>query len=419
MPQWLNTHLQPVSSSYSPQTHAALSSYPSYGYERNIPEATSPYSYDQPISPNVQIAAHQHPPFHSYPDEGYLQNPYDEMTTTYRPAGRGPRHSIPTASSGFMLLPQPTGFLPSHASEPSGFALPHSQTPAPMNYNSQHHPQSQQVYAPPLSHTPIPANNGPYLQQSASLSFHPQLPFPASQSFSYPPYGTIPPSASAPPQYLSSPPTAPVVPQANSAPPNMYSTSPSQDEPSGQLPQSQNASRPLPQQPQVVYTQPAPQTPSTMPQPGGMNQLNNFSSTPVPNKMPLANNGFPLIPPPPPPPVLQYNANTPNMNASHLPIPPPPPPPVPFTQNRQPVRRASLPQPPTTVIYQPAQPPPPPPPPLDFVTQTVPPPPPPLDSNHPSYPGHPPKPPVLVDEHGQWLQSTNTPPSGLHSSQGY
>ena len=418
MPQWLNTHLQPVSSSYSPQTHAALSSYPSYGYERNIPEATSPYSYDQPISPNVQIAAHQHPPFHSYPDEGYLQNPYDEMTTTYRPAGRGPRHSIPTASSGFMLLPQPTGFLPSHASEPSGFALPHSQTPAPMNYNSQHHPQSQQVYAPPLSHTPIPANNGPYLQQSASLSFHPQLPFPASQSFSYPPYGTIPPSASAPPQYLSSPPTAPVVPQANSAPPNMYSTSPSQDEPSGQLPQSQNASRPLPQQPQVVYTQPAPQTPSTMPQPGGMNQLNNFSSTPVPNTMPLANNGFPLIPPPPPPPVLQYNANTPNMNASHLPIPPPPPP-VPFTQNRQPVRRASLPQPPTTVIYQPAQPPPPPPPPLDFVTQTVPPPPPPLDSNHPSYPGHPPKPPVLVDEHGQWLQSTNTPPSGLHSSQGY
>ena len=389
-----------------------MSSYPSYDYERNIPEATSPYSYDQPLSPNVQIAAHY--PFHNYPNEGYLQNPYD-MNTTYRPAGRGPRHSTPTASSGFMLLPQSTGFVPSHLSEPSGFALPHSHTPTPMNYNPQHQPQSQQVYAPPLSHTPIPANNGPYLQQSTSLSFHPQLPFPASQSFSYPAYG-IPPSASAPPQYLSSPPPAPVVPQARSAPPHMYPTSPSQDEPSGQQqPQSQNASRPLPQQPQVVYTQQALQTPNTVPQPGGMNQLNAFGSTPVPNSMPLTNNGYTLIPPPPPPPILQYNANAPNVNASHLPIPPPPPP-VPFTPNRQPVRRASLPQPPTTVIYQPAQPPPPPP--LDF-PQNVPPPPPPLDNNHPSYPGHPPKPPVLVDEHGQWLQSTNTLSSGPQSSQGY
>ena len=419
-PQWLNNHLKPVSASYLPQPHAALSSYPSYNYEQNMPEATSPYSYDRPLSPNVQHSSSG--TFHSYPSDGYLQNPY-EMNTTYRPASRGPRQSIPTASSGFMLLPQPSGFVPSHTSEPSGFAPPHSYTPAPMNYNSQHHPQPQQVYAPPLSHTPIPANNGPYLQQSTSLSFHPQQPFPASQSFSYPSYG-IPPSASAPPQqYLSSPPPASVAPQAHSAPPHMYPTSPSQDE---QLSQSQNASRPLPQQPQVVYTQPSLQTPVTMPQPGGINQLNTFGSTPVPNTLPLANNSFTLIPPPPPPPpILQYNTNAPSVNTSHLPIPPPPPPPVPFTQNRQPVRRTSLPQPPTIAdgrqpIYQPAQPPPPPP--LDFVTQNVPPPPPPLDTNHPNatyYPGHPPNPPVLVDEHGQWLQSTNTLSPGLHSSQGY
>ena len=393
-----------------------------------MPEATSPYSYDRPLSPNVQIAAHQHSPlgiFPSYPSDGYLQNPY-EMNTTYRPSSRGPRHSVPTASSGFMLLPQSSGFVPSHTPEPSGFVPPQSYTTAPMNYNSQHHSQPQ-VYAPPLSHTPIPANNGPYLQQSTSLSFHPQQPFSTSQSFGYPSYG-IPPSASAPPQqFLSSPPPASVVPQTHSAPPHMYPTSPSQDDPSGQL---QNTSRPLPQQPQVVYTQPALQIPNTMPQPGGINQLNTIGSTPVPNTMPLANNSFALIPPPPPPPlpILQYNnANAPSVNASHLPIPPPPPPPsVVFTQNRQPVRRASLPQPPTTAdgrqpMYQPAQPPPPPPPPLDFVTQSVPPPPP-LDANHPNvtcYPGHPPKPPVLVDEHGQWLQSTNTLSPSLHSSQGY
>ena len=410
LPQWLNKHLQPVSASYSPQTHVALSSYPSY--EQNMPEATSPYSHDRPLSPNVQ---HQHYPFHNYPSDGYLQNPY-EMSTAYRPSSRGPRHSIPTASSGFMLLPQASGFAPSQILEPPGFPLPQSHTPAPMNYNSQHHPQPQQVYAPPLSHTPIPANNGPYLQQSTSLSFHPQQPFSASQSFSYPSYG-IPPSASAPPQqFLSSPAPAPVVPQAHSAPPHMFPTSPSQDEPSGQLSQSQNGSRPLPQQPQVVYTQPALQTPP-VPQPIGMNQLNTFGSTSVPNTMPLANDSFALIPPPPPPPILQYNANAPSVNASHLPIPPPPP--VPFTPNRQTVRQASLPQPPATAMYQPAQPPPPPPPPLDFVTQNVPPPPPLLDTNHPSYPGHPPKPPLLVDEHGQWLQSTNTLSSDLHSSQGY
>ncbi|KAF8803710.1 hypothetical protein BYT27DRAFT_7108876 [Phlegmacium glaucopus] len=417
--------------SYSQQPHAT--SYPSYVYDQNMLEVNSPHSYDRPLSPNVQMATHQYSSsgtLHSYPSHGYLQNPY-EMSTTYQPPSRGPRHSIPTASSGFMPLSQSSGFmpLPSHTSEPSGFAPPLSHTPTPMNYNSQFHPQPQQVYPPPLSHTPIPANNGPYLQQSTSLSFHPQQPFSTSQSYNYPPYG-ITPSVSAPPQqFFSSPPPASIVPQAHSAPPHMYPVSPSHEDPSGQLPQSQNASRPLPQQPQVVYTQSAPQTPSPLSQPGGINQFNNFSPTTAPNPIPSANSFTAIPPPPPPPPILQYNANTPNVaaNASHLPIPPPPPP-LPPTQNRQPARTASLPQPPTTyqqpLYQQPLPLPPPPPPPSDFVTHSAlpPPPPPPLDVNYQNatyYPGLPPKPPAPVDEHGQWLQSTNTLSPSLHSSHGY
>ena len=55
-------------------------------------------------------------------------------------------------------------------------------------------------------YTPLHSHIHPYLQitghifsnQPRFLSFLPRLPFPSSESFSYPPYG-IPPSASAPP----------------------------------------------------------------------------------------------------------------------------------------------------------------------------------------------------------------------------
>jgi len=177
-----------------------MASYSPYGYEQNIPEATSPYSYDRPLSPNG----------HSYPSDGYLQNLY-EINTNYPPSSCGPHHSFPMASSGFMLLSQPSGFIPS----PSGF-FPLSRMPIRINYNSQFYPQShpqfRQIYTP-LSNTSIPANNVSLAIYFAF--FHPQQPFSASQSFSYPLYN-IPPSASAPTQqFLSSPPPASFVSQAH------------------------------------------------------------------------------------------------------------------------------------------------------------------------------------------------------------
>ncbi|KDR83529.1 hypothetical protein GALMADRAFT_649948 [Galerina marginata CBS 339.88] len=410
----------PVPGSYSQTAgigHSTLTHFPAYGYEQSISEVASVYSYDPP---NGQASAHQYQAstgtLHGYPSQTY--QPAYEMTSpsTYHPPARGPRHSVPTASSGFMPIPQSSVFGPpsTHVSEPSGFAPPLSHTPAPMGYNSQFH-------SSPQAH-------------STSLSFHPQQSFPTSQAYSYPTYG-IPTSTSAPPQqFISSPPIT--VPQANSAPPQLYPMSPTHETPSaptpvphmnGQSDWTNGQSRPLPQQPQVVYTHQQPiqqqpvQQPSqtitsshSLPPPGGAPQpLGSYSPTQVGNVYP-ATNGYPSVPPPPPPPPPpphQYNTGPTSVSTTgnHLPVPPPPPPPN-LNAAR---RRASLPQPPVTFQQQsalPQPPPPPPPPPSEYyVHNPLPPPPPPplnstLNSHHTTYqPGPPPKPPP-VDEYGQWTQ---------------
>jgi len=443
----LTVSLQPVPGSYLHQPqHGAigqstLTTYPAYGHQPTTSEAASIYSYDQPLTPNGQPSSHlQHNSagqIHPYTfTQGYQQPPYEAASPTYQISGRGPRHSVPTSSSGFMPIQQPSGFtsLASHVSEPSGFAPPPSHTPAPMGYNSQFHPHPQAIYPPPLSNTPVPTSNSSYLHHSTSLSFHPQQSFPASQSYNYTTY-SIPQSTSAPPQHFASPPIQSNAPQpTNSAPPQLYSAITSTHEIQSTPASHANGqtSRPLPQQPQVVYTQqqiqqqqqahPIP-TSHSLPSQGGLSQSANSYSPTQPANSYLLTNGFSPIPPPPPPPSLQHNTTAPVVQTtSNLPVPPPPPPPPP--SNIQPRRRASLPQPPISYqqplpqpIYQQLPPPPPPPPPIEYYGQNpLPPPPPPhlLDTMGNAHKptiyqqGLPPKPPAPVDEYGQWTQRGNS-----------
>ncbi|KAF8974387.1 hypothetical protein BDZ97DRAFT_1647414 [Flammula alnicola] len=442
----------PVPGQYSQQPqhlgggHSTFTTYPAsaYGYDQSIPESTSIYPYDRPLTPNGQTPAHYHQPstgtLHGYPSQTYQHPAYEVASpTSYQSTTRGPRHSVPTASSGFVPLPQASGFVPfpSHVSEPSGFAPPLSHTPVPTSYISQFHPHSQPVYPPPVSHTPAPPNNDSYLQHSTSLSFPPQQSFSASQSYNY----GIPPSASVPPQQFISSPQSNIPPPAASAPPQLYTAmssshemSPAQAPPPVQPPHNGQSSRPLPQQPQVVYTQQPIQsqpiaTSHSLPPPNNISQTVNSYSPTQPGDIYPSNNGYSSIPPPPPPPPLQYNSTASVITkASNLPVPPPPPPP-PSSLNVQPRRHASLPQPPVAyqqqqqqpMYQQQPQPPPPPPPPMEYYGHSpLPPPPPPLGQGvgiqNTTYPQSlPPKPPAQVDEYGQWTH----PADAQQTSQPY
>ncbi|KAF8205143.1 hypothetical protein BJ912DRAFT_940451 [Pholiota molesta] len=424
--------------------YSTFNSHPTgaYGYEQSIPDTGSVYPYDRPISPNGQVPAHYQQSsastLHGYGSSTYAASTYEVASpTSYQHTARGPRHSVPTASSGFVPLPQASGFMPmsSHVSEPSGFGPPPSHTPAP-GFSSQFHSQPQSVYHPIVSHTPAPQ-----ILQS----------FSASQSYNDYNYG-IPSSVSAPPQQFVSAPAQPnVPPQTNSAPPQLYTSVSSpheQTSPNIQLPHSNGqSSRPLPQQPQVIYNQ-QPQQPiqspplttsHSLPPPNTISQTANSYSPTQPGNIYPSNAAYSSIPPPPPPPLQQYNTPAPLATNTHaLPIPPPPPPPLQSSHSPQPYHRASLPQPP--IVYQPQQQqqqeqqqqqqpmysqnqPPPPPPPIDYYSQNpLPPPPPPpplLDQTHISqngsyHQGLLPKPPT-VNEYGQWIQ----PPNSEQTSQAY
>ena len=317
----------------------------------------------------------------------------------------------------------------SHASDPSGFNPPVSHTPAPVGYNSQFHTPPQSVYSPPVSQTPVPQPN-PYLSHSTSLSFHPQQTLPASQSYNYSSY-SIPASASAPPQqFIPSASTQPNYPSPTTpAPPQLYRTSSIQEV--TQTPvatQSMylngHSSRPLPQQPQMMYTQqpmqqapipPSQSLPDPLPPPPAEIHQGNTLYT--------SNNGFSELPPPPPP--LQYHTTPNDVNStgnfSQVTVPPPPPLPTSNVNGFPRGRRASLPAPPMQYqqsAYQ-QQPPPPPPQPSEFFSHV--PPPPPLPSHdmnsgarNTTFDKGLPKPPVPVNEHGQWVH-----PANVYSSHGY
>lgn len=413
--------LPPVPTGYGhrPQSTAStLTSYHSYGHEPSISDASSLYLYDRPLTPPGQSSHVQNSlpgPMQTYSPHNSYQPPYDPVPQpAYQTPTRGPRHSMPTSSSGFVPL-QSSGFVPLQPplSENSSFAPSVSYTPSPSGYNAA---QFLPTYAPPPPQTPMPTN---YLPPSSSGTFL-QQPFTTSQSFGYSQF-TIPQSTSAPPQQYLPATQSPVslTLQTNPAPPQTYQNYPTTPSISHDnlLPHppappmnfqpgnSNGSSRPLPQQPQLVYTQPPVQV-ATPPSGNSPQHLSSYSPTQTGNVFP--NNTYSTIPPPPP---LQYSTEPQLYTSSQAVVPPPPPPPP--LINTQPRRHASLPHPP--VLYQQPQPPvfqpppPPPPPPLTESYTHAQPPPPPLpthDSKQNFTLGPPPKPPApVVDNHWSPQQS--------------
>jgi len=362
----------------------------------------------------------------TYSPHNSYQPPYDPVPTpAYQTPTRGPRHSMPTSSSGFVPL-QSSGFVPLQPplSENSSFAPSVSHTPSPSGYNAA---QFLPTYAPPPPQTPMPTN---YLPPSNSGAFL-QQPFTTSQSFGYSQYNIPQSTSTSPQQYMpatQSP--ASLTLQPNPAPPQTYQSYPttpslSHDNllphppapPMNLQPGNGNgSSRPLPQQPQLVYTQPPVQV-ATPPSGNSPQHLSSYSPTQTGNM--FSNNTYSAVPPPPPP--LQYSTELQPYTSSQAVVPPPPPPPI----NTQPRRRASLPHPPVLYqqpqppVFQPPLPPPPPPPPLTESYPHPQPPPPSLpthDGKQNFTLGPPPKPPApVVDNH--W--SPQQPQQNGYTSQAY
>ncbi|KAJ7283811.1 hypothetical protein C8J57DRAFT_746134 [Mycena rebaudengoi] len=405
---------------HRPPTTAGFSTYPpAHGYEPTASDAASMYSYERPVTPPGQSADPSGfgRPVPYTPQAPYRQQ-YDSGSVYHPSSIRGPRYSMPTTSSGFMPLANPSTF-PSHPSDPSGFAPPVSHTPLPMGYSPSHIPP-QPSYPPVLSQTG--PGYVPPLPPSSSASFHPQQGFPPSQSFQYSQFQPQPPPQqyNAPPQTHMQNPTPPAQ-QAYPLPPSptnkpatslSHSTSVS----------SSTGSRPLPLQPQPYPQQN--QQPYGLPPSSSQPHTGSYSPTPV-NGSTFPDTYQPSPPPPPPPPHQNaghqsYTHNDPNI----LYQPPPPPAPPSHVNTASPRRHSSLPQPPSHLQHSNYSVlPPPPPPPLEYSLNNPPPPPPPLPSHvavqaQPYYPGPPPRPPVQADGQSQWTQSQQPLQNG-YSHQGW
>ncbi|THV03294.1 hypothetical protein K435DRAFT_851962 [Dendrothele bispora CBS 962.96] len=351
---------------------STFSSQPSRMYNSAIPEDSSGF-YDRPVTPTghptlyhqSSISSH-HLPYTqaSYQpdyDAGYQQPPPP-------PPSRGPRFSIPATSSGFMPLSSSSTFVPS--SESSTFAPPPSHTPAP-TYDQSHF-SSQTSYAP----TPAP----PPAQAHSTIP--PSSSFAQPSDSVYPTYGT---SSAPPPQQYMSAHVPPVPVSSQSVPPDPSHFGYSEPPPSSSI--GPGGSRPLPQ-PQGP---PAPVLPPfAIPPSGGQHYS--------PSHIVQASTGLPSIPPPPPlPSTLASNHSRSSLSpsprprspeeyqqnsSSNLPLPPPPPPPQ--FNPRTPIRRASLPQPP---------------------------------SNPPRFQSLPPVPSLVGQSHDQYaVQPYYTPPRPSHHS---
>ncbi|KAF5333108.1 hypothetical protein D9611_002334 [Ephemerocybe angulata] len=379
-----------------PPVHGA---YPPHGaqgsYNGSVVDGSLGYGYDHSISSAGQSSGF----YGSYSTSSILTNPYDTQSNfQYQPAIRGPRHSIPATSSGFMPVGQTSGFPPA----PGEPYPPISHTPHPAAYSNpppQPYP-GQPTYAAPQN---SPPQGDPYMSGSVSgpISYQP-------------PYGyqqyNVPTSVSAPQQYEQHPSSAPLAP--NGAPPGLayqpYVSQPGHpDNPppiANPLPPpppppptggaTVGGSRPLPPQP-IVYTQPITQ------QLDSPQRINSYSPSLQPGDIsPRPHTQSYPLPVPPPPPPMQYSENY-DPNVAHAVSPPPPPPPTSGIGRTR--RHSSLPQPPVAYNQSQQYPPPPPPPinhvgqPNDYYNQLPQPPlpPPPIASHNAYQPGLPPPPPPL------------------------
>lgn len=407
--------------SSSPSSYTSLPSHPSHGFNQSLSDSTSTYPNDYP---NDQSSIHQRNPVSSshYTIQPAYHPQYETgpVSAYQPPPSRGPRHSVPTSSSGFMAMPIPqlSGFVPvaSHPSDSALLAPSLSHPSLNIGYNA---PQfNQPAYQPVPPQTPAPTSADGYTSVAPSASFHSHQSFPFSQYASATPVSILPHSYVVPPTPA---PAAPSQTYQGLAP----TPSPSHDgigaPPSGYSP----GSRPLPQEPPVVYQQAHPQY-SLPPSSNSSHQLNSYSPTQHGDVVFTASSGYvPPPPPPPPPPQLGAGASTQQAHITTAVGSPPPPPPQVIPQTSSRPRRTSLPVPPVNYQQQSYQHPPlpPPPPPEHFThSQPLPPPPPPpppehLNSNTFYHPGPPPKPPALPDGQGQWVPPK--PVDSVHVQQGY
>ncbi|KAK0453150.1 hypothetical protein EV421DRAFT_1897174 [Armillaria borealis] len=387
-----------------PQHSSSLPPEPAYGYEPSISDSVSTYSSIPPSTLPPQ-------PGLPYPAHAPYQQPYEVTPTpSFSKPMMRPRYSVPTSSSGFMPLSSHSRVLPSHPSEPSGFAPPLAHTPVSTLYTGNHFPP-QQSYTPMPPQTPalMPL---PTSSSSSSILDGP-LPYPGTTQYSYP-YAPAPPTPLAQPYMPHLLPQTPHPPLQQSYTGYPMTPAPSQEPipASSSLSTSQGpGSRPLPQ-PQ--------QPPQVLPPPPPVNQpqYSAYSPSQASSVMFPPTNGYQPVPPPPPPPL--QNNSPPRSPRSYMeapqPVGPPPPLPPPVSQYEPhaPRRRASLPTPPGQGQQQ-QQPqrgalpiPPPPPPPGDYHQNSHPlpiPPPPPSNFGPPAQPyvpGPPPRPPQL-DAEGHWV----------------
>lgn len=372
----------PLSRDYTPGPSSSSSFRSSNGYNHSVSDTVLTHSHD---------TFHGHPSPHSLKSSQYIPHsayPHELPSVGRQPSvSRGPRHSIPTASSGFMPLPP--------ASNPSNFGTPlaYKGSPSPQYITDA---TTADTYLSTLPPAP---------------SFPPQS-FPHSQSFHYDP-------SQVPPTFVPSPSAAQnhqfYGPPSSSSHDGNVSLSPSTSHTSN----LNVGSRPLPQQPQVIYAQshpksntlqqtfhPVQSSPIVLP---SSNMYQQQAASPVHFIMDQsssstfthnihAQNGFPT--PAPPPPQLFSGTSplglplVPNEHLSDIDPPTPPPP-----RSR---RLSNLPQPPyqqhSQTIYQSPLPPPPP---SESVNQLILPPPPPPFQNNTYQSGLPPSPAVLSDNQGQ------------------
>ncbi|KAL0581970.1 hypothetical protein V5O48_000028 [Marasmius crinis-equi] len=366
---------------------SAFSAQPSHVYDPSASNGASGFMYDRPVTPNGSSGYHPRTSLSSqqtpYAPQTSYQPEYESSPSGYRPTppARGPRYSIPVASSGFVPLSSSSSFSVNPA-EPSGFAPPASHTPAPY--------PSQINAAPPVSHTPYPIPPSSSFYDNRPGTIPPPDPQYNMSTLPLPPPSTMPvhPPAPTPMPYGGYPP-GPEIPTA--APTNSLSSS-----------TGPGGSRPLP-----------------LPQGPSYNNLPPSTSQPIGNYSPSRVNGlappipFPSVPPPPPLPTSHSGSPHSHSPQSHSPQPDgsilgPPPPQLPIPPSQfnphTPNRRASLPVPPVSQgNFQPLPPPPPPPAQYNYQDyQHIPPPPLPPSHSHTGqmyYPGPPPKPPAALDDY--------------------
>ncbi|TFK93847.1 hypothetical protein K466DRAFT_561411 [Polyporus arcularius HHB13444] len=414
----------PDQSSYSQHSlhQSTYSDGGGYPYDYNVPQPPQPYHHESAPLPD--------------PYQPLYEQAVTPAPSNFNGHGR-PRYSMPPTSSGFMPLPQPSGFVPlsSNPPPPSGFIPQPTATPAPGAYGGavvpSRLPSSSFSSLPPpsgfVTQGPPPSSSYPQLGHSPSHYYPPQnIPpstsFPqhagpppsSSYSSSTPPtssYPSNPPPSSffppPPPPPTSAPPAAqqpyphststPTIHHTHSAPPEQppypshLASSPSHDPIppppplTGSPSSGHTGSRPLPTpgQPSSQYPQPTRRqsslpVPPGPPPPGAQGFYSGTQNPPsFPSAMP-----YQSIPPPPPLPQQQQQHPPPQASFSNgqLAIPGPPPPLPPSSSS-------------SSSLQQPAHPPPKrrpslPPPPINYqqqpsAFQSLPPPPPP-----PSLPSH-------------------------------